>query len=362
MLSLDVARPSELGRAELDQWLALQAAAPELQSPFLTPGWALAVERARGGGVKVVMAREAGRLRAVLAACVGRGTAWAIGAPLCDMQGLVAEPGFDADPRALVRALGVRRYDFSHMASSCQPFAPFIRGEQPSFVVDLSQGFAGWAEEKKAGGSGLGKDLAKRRRKLEREVGPTRFTALSQDRDDLAQLIDWKRRKFAETRQTDLFEAAWPSALIEQLIAGELEGVRAGLFTLHAGERLLAAHLHLISDTIVHGWLIAHDETAEACSPGRLLFEDLLRWMDGRYRELDFGPVDYGFKARFANVQRPVGHGFAGAPSPAVLVRAAQYGARGLAERLPLGRASAWPGKAMRRLDLLRALNAPTAP
>jgi CelD/BcsL family acetyltransferase involved in cellulose biosynthesis len=359
MLSLDVARPSELGRAELDAWLGLQAARPDLQSPFLTPGWALAVERARGGGVKAALAQEDGRLRAVLAACVGRGTAWPVGAPLCDVQGLVAEPGFDADPRALVRALGVRRYDFSHMAAACSSFAPFVRGEQPSFVVDLTQGFAAWAEEKKAGGSGLGKDLAKRRRKLEREIGPTRFTAFSSDREDLAQLIAWKRRKFAETRQTDLFAAAWPSALVEQLIAGEVEGVRAGLFTLHAGDRLVAAHLHLLSATVVHGWLIAHDEAAEACSPGRLLFEDLLRWMDGRYRELDFGPVDYGFKARFANVQRPVGHGFTGAPSPAMLMRAAQYGVRRAAERLPLGRASAWPGKAMRRMDLLRALNAP---
>ena len=38
------------------------------------------------------------------------------------------------------------------------------------------------------------------------------------------------------------------------------------------------------------------------------------------------------------------------------LVRELAYGLRGAAESLPLGRASALPGKAMRRLDLLRAL------
>jgi hypothetical protein len=43
-------------------------------------------------------------------------------------------------------------------------------------------------------------------------------------------------------------------------------------------------------------------------------------------------------------------------PAPATLVRAAEYGVRRAAEALPLGRASQWPGKAMRRLDLLRAL------
>ena len=42
--------------------------------------------------------------------------------------------------------------------------------------------------------------------------------------------------------------------------------------------------------------------------------------------------------------------------SPATLVRQLAYGLRGAAESLPLGRASALPGKAMRRLDLMRAL------
>jgi hypothetical protein len=49
-------------------------------------------------------------------------------------------------------------------------------------------------------------------------------------------------------------------------------------------------------------------------------------------------------------------HGFAARPSPAGVVRAAQYTVRNAAERLPLGRVSLWPGKAMRRLDLWRAL------
>ncbi len=363
MLSFDVVRPGELGRGELDAWLGLQAQSLDLQSPFLTPGWALAVERAQGpearSGARVVLASEAGRIRGVLAACAGRRTAWPVGAPLSDVQAFVAEPGLECDPRALVRALGVRRFDFTHLAGEATPFSPFVQGDQPSYVVDLSSGFGAWGDSLRAHGSGLLKDLGKRRRKLERLFGPVRFTALSPDRADLERLIAWKRRRFALSRQTDLFAAAWPQALIDQLFAGELEGVQAGLFTLHVGERLAAAHLHLIGANVVHGWLIAHDEETEACSPGLLLFEDLLRWMNGRFRELDIGPVDYGFKARFANVLRPVAHGFVGAPSPVTLVRAAEYGVRRAAERLPLGRASAWPGKAMRRMDLLRALNAP---
>ena len=73
------------------------------------------------------------------------------------------------------------------------------------------------------------------------------------NRADLEQLIAWKQRRFTESRQTDLFAAAWPRALVDTLVSEELEGVRAGLFTLHAGDRLAAAHLHLISAGVVHG-------------------------------------------------------------------------------------------------------------
>jgi len=358
MPTFDVARPSELSRGDLDAWRALQAAQPRLASPFLSPGWALAVEQAQGEGVKVVLVREGGRLRAVMAARVGRWTALPAGAPLCDVQGLVAELGFEVDPGRIVRALGVRRLDFTQVPAVDPAFAAHIRGVQESYVIDLSDGWEGWVAARRAAGSGLFKDLGKKRRKLERRFGPLRFTALSQDPAALAQLIAWKRLKFARTRQTDLFAAGWPLVLLEALFAGEREGAQGGLFTLHAGERLIAAHLALLGGEVINGWINAHDDDAEDGSPGLLLFEDLLRWMDGRWRELDIGPVDYGYKARFTDVRRSVGHGFVGAPGPATLVRAAEYGVRRAAERLPLGRVSAWPGKAMRRLDLWRALNA----
>ena len=358
MLTYDVARPSELGRSDLDAWRELQATQPRLASPFLSPGWALAVEEAQAEGVKVVLVREGGRLRAVMAARAGRWTALPAGAPLCDTQGLVAEPGFGADLSRIVRALGVRRFDFTQVPTNDPAFAAHVQGVQQSYVIDLSNGWEGWVEARKAQGSGLFKDLGKKRRKLERRFGPIRFTALSQDPADLAQLIAWKRRKFERTRQTDLFAAGWPTALLEALFAGEREGVQGGLFTLHAGERLIAAHLALVGTEVINGWINAHDDDAEEGSPGLLLFEDQLRWMDGRFRELDIGPVDYGYKSRFTDVLRPLGHGFVGAPGPATLMRATEYGVRRAAERLPLGRVSAWPGKAMRRLDLWRALNA----
>ncbi len=88
-----------------------------------------------------------------------------------------------------------------------------------------------------------------------------------------------------------------------------------------------------------------------------ILFQEILRWMDSTpFTTFDLGAGDYLFKQRLANAQRSVSHGFVGRPSAASLVREAQYGVRAAAERLPWPQLQALPGKAMRRLDLLRGL------
>jgi CelD/BcsL family acetyltransferase involved in cellulose biosynthesis len=41
-----------------------------------------------------------------------------VGAPMCDYQALIAAPGVTMDPRDLLQALGVSRYDFCHMQAT----------------------------------------------------------------------------------------------------------------------------------------------------------------------------------------------------------------------------------------------------
>jgi CelD/BcsL family acetyltransferase involved in cellulose biosynthesis len=80
--------------------------------------------------------------------------------------------------------------------------------------------------------------------------------------------------------------------------------------------------------------------------------------MDGApFDRLDLGLGDYRFKRELSNVQRDVAHGFVGVPSPAAAVRGAAYGLRRAAESLPLGAVSTLPGRAMRRVDIMRGLS-----
>ena len=364
-MEINVVAPGALAPEDLSRWSALQAGDPMFDSPFLGPGWALAVERAQAGccdagpsrGVRVAVIRDHGQAQGFFSTRVAGPVAMPAGAPMNDYQGLVAAPDLALDPKALIRALGVQRLDFTHMLEGQNAFAPFVRGEAATYRVETPDGFAAYAESRREAGSGVLKDIDKRRRKIEREVGPVTFTAHSRSTAAFDQLIAWKRAQYVCTRQTDIFDTPWTLRLLRALLDGHDPDFGGAMFTLHVGDQLAAAQFNLRGKQTLHAWIIAHDEIFERYSPGLILFGEILRWMDeSPFKVLDLGAGDYRFKQQLSNARPNIGHGFVGRPSAATLVRSAEYGVRAAAEALPLGKYSTWPGKAMRRLDLLRGL------
>lgn len=359
-MRIDVVAPLELSAGDVAAWEGLQQADPALDSPYLSPQWAQACAGVDGPdrrGGRVLVLRQDEQAVGFLPVRLAGAAARPIGSPMCDYQALVAAPGLQIDPRDLVHALPTSRLDFSHLLETHPAFAPFARGRAESQVVDISAGYEAYATERRAGGHEILKDTAKKRRKLEKDRGAVIFTALSDDAGDFDRLIEFKRRQYRATRQTDIFDASWTLELLRDLHARRDPRFGGGLFTLHVDGVLAAAHFVLRSEHVLHAWFIAHDPGFGRYSPGVVLIDHMLRWgSENGIRQLDLGPGDYRFKFQLANATRRVAHGFVGTPSAATLVRAAQYGVRTAAESLPLGRVSAWPGKAMRRADLWRGL------
>jgi CelD/BcsL family acetyltransferase involved in cellulose biosynthesis len=359
-LLIDVVRPNALSDADIDAWLAIQAADPALDSPFLSPAWAQAVERAqagRRGAIQVAVLRDGANAVGFLPARVIGAVAMPVGAPMCDYQGLVARPDVRVEPKRLVEALGVQRLDFSHMLADQPVFRPFARGQAFSYVIDVADGYAAYAAERRAAGAGVLKDIDKRRRRAEREVGPVRFEPMANCPDAFEVLLDWKRRQYRERGQTVIFDTPWTVDLMRALHEMRDGDFGGALFVLHVGDAPAAIHFHLRGASTLHAWIIAYDAAFERYSPGLILFQEILRWMDTTpFTAFDLGSGDYHFKHRLANGRRAVSHGFVGRPSAASFVREAQYGVRAAAERLPWRQVQALPGKAMRRLDLWRGL------
>ncbi len=363
-MTIDLVPALDLAADDIASWTRLQGHGP-MASPFLSPHWTRAVARAGGPDAhraKVAVVRDRGQAKAFLPARVGRITAMPVGAPMCDYQGLVAAPDLEINPRDLVGALGVQRLDFTSLMVEAPVFAPCVRGRAVSHVLDISRGYDAYAADRQAAGTDILKDSAKKRRKLEREAGEVVFTAESRSLHDFDQLLAWKRAQYAETGQTDILACDWTSTLLRDLFERDEADLRGVMFSLHAGGKLAAVHYALCTPRIAHAWFIAHDDAMQRYSPGVILITEVLRWAADRgMAELDLGPGDYRFKVSLANRQREVGHGFVGHLSPATLMRAAQYEVRRTAESLPLGRFSAMPGKAMRRMDLWRGLGQPFA-
>lgn len=359
-MQITVKRPSELTWTEIQSWRALQQANAHLDSPFLSPGWALAVEEAQGATSKarVAVITKGGEAQGFFAFSAGAITAMPIGAPLCDYQAVISAPDLQIKAAQLVRACGVQRFDFCHMRDDDPVFSRFEKTRDVSFQVDLRDSYGTYAQKKAEEKSKLLKDAEQKFRKMAKDNGQMQFIAQSESKSCFDALIHWKNEKFRATGQTVLFEHEWPRKLLELLFTKDYPGAKAVLFTLMSGEDPVAGHLHLVSDRTVHAWQIVHDPRFDRYSPGIVMFNELLKWMDGRYDTLDMGPVHYGFKNRFANRLQPVVIGFAGPPSPCTFIRAAEYQLRRTFEELPLGMVSELPGKAMRRWDLLRALKA----
>lgn len=364
-MKIDVVPALDLHPAEVDRWSNLQVGQARLDSPFLSPRWTQAVARARGAtgkkasDIKVAILRDDdGQAIGFLPARVRADVGMPVGAPMCDYQALVSAPGVAVDPRQLLAALHVHRLDFCHMQADDETLSRHGRGRADSWIVEIPDGYATYEAQRRAAGCGVLKDIDKKRRKAEREVGPAAFTAMSTSRGDFDQLIAWKRAQLLATGQTDYFRTPWVRALVDDLFETRSETFGGGLYTLHLGGALAAVHLHLRGAHTLHGWLIAHSPAFERYSPGLMLFQDILKSMDsGPYDRLDLGAGDYRFKRELSNARQTVVFGFLGAPSPAAFIRSAAYGVRQMAEALPLGRMSELPGKAMRRLDLLRGLH-----
>jgi CelD/BcsL family acetyltransferase involved in cellulose biosynthesis len=357
---IDVVTPATLAPADRAAWLALQRAWPGLASPFLSPCWIETLAALDGPdrrGARIAILRRGDEAAGFLPARVARFTAIAAGSPFCDYQGLVAPPDLAVDPKRIVQALGAPRLDLHNALAAQAVFAPHFRNHDRSWVIDLSGGYDAFAADRRAAGTDILQDCAKKRRKLERERGALTFTALSDDRAAFDRLFAWKRAQLIATRQTDIFHTPWAQRLMEATFAAQSPGFGGALFTLHVDGELAAAQYALRGDGVLHAWMIAHHADFARYSPGLVLMAEILRWAPGAgFRELDLGPGAYRFKESFANTVRPIADGFVGLLSAASLVRAAEYRVCRVAESLPLGSASQLPGKVMRRLDLLRGL------
>jgi len=350
---IEVIHPSELGSAEVSRWRALQAAEPGLASPYLTPDWARIVGAARQDARICVLNEGQGYFPVQR---VSRFAAMGLGAPIADYQGVVCPPDLGLDASALCKALKVGRIDLSHVPVG-QSILRRPAGADGSWVVEVGEGADAYRAGLKQRRGEFLRQTDKKLRKFEREQGALTFVARSIDAADFETMLAWKNAQLLRTGQPAIWDAPWVRGVVFASFANRDPHFSGMLFTVKLGERLIAANYFLRADRVLHDWIMAHDSDFDAYSPGVELARRAIIWAaENGFVEIDFGPGQYQYKRQLATSQRMLAWGTVSGASWSGAVRRAEYAVRNAIERLPNPRLAALPGKAMRRLDLMRGL------
>lgn len=355
-MRLETVHPRELSASDAALWRAHQMSDPALQSPYLTPDWAQLVGSVRDDARVCVIQDGAGFFGAQR---LSRFAAMGMGAPISDYQGVVGLADLPVNGADLCRALKVGRIDLTHAPAGQAVLKGAVAGQEGSWIANVAGGRDLYEAALKDRRSEFVRQTDKKRRKLERDQGHVEFRAQSAERADFETLMAWKNAQLKRTGQPEIWATPW----IAQTLNGcfETRGTQFGgaLFTMSIKDKLVAGAFCLRSPRVLHFWVVAHDSEYDSYSPGVQLARWIAGWAgDHGIHELDFGPGDYQYKRQLSTGQRMLERGVVAGNSWSATVRRAENAVRARMEKLPQPRLAELPGKAMRRLDLMRALHA----
>ena len=320
-MALDVTLidPRELDEAAVATWRSIQERRRELHGPYFCVEFVQLVAEARDGLTVAVLCRG-DRTVGFFPFHQVDGVARPVAGALTDFQGLIIDPAElgpgGLDPQELLRACGLRRWHYDHLLTTQSWFEPGHDNVAPSPVMDLSSGFEAYDDDRRRNGGSRYKDLGRRRRRIEREVGPLRFEAHTDDRAVFEQVLAWKSAQFVRTGLDDPFLTPWVRDLVERVRGTRSEDFSGALSALWAGDHLVAAHLGMHSRHAWHYWFPTYDHEYSRYSPGFLLLIDIAREAAARgMHSLDLGRGDDAYKKVFGGAETLVADGHIALPS-----------------------------------------------
>lgn len=323
VLTIEAIKAGDLDSEARTAWQAFRNARPELASPYFDLRYVLAASQvAPRAGVAVI--RRAGELVGFLPFQRRGGLIQPIAAPLTDYHGLVAKPGVEIDLSAVVSALGARRFRFAGLVGGCGQ----VQGEgRAAMIADLSDGFEGWLQQRRAAGHGdFLRDKRRRLRQLEAKYGKVTFTLEKRAAEVLDLVLNVKRGQMLRTGQHDIFSVRWTQALLRRLTNSTEAGFGLKFAVLRAGDKIVAAEVGLRSGDSYHLWFPIYDPDYAKYSPGALMtMASLEALAEAGVKRVDFGPEGESYKRFFADPMGRVLEGeVRGEPGP---LRALTYAA-----------------------------------
>jgi len=309
-MNITLVAGDRLTQDHVEAWSELLREDSSLGSPYLRPEFTQAVAAVRDD-VEVGILEDGGE-------AVGffpfqrtrRNFGKPVGGRLSDWQSVITRKGREWRADELLRGCGLAVWDFTYLPTSQEPFCPYHHVREDCIYMDLSDGFDAYMADNGRSRSSTFKDVRRRARKLERDVGPLRLDLHCTDDRVFETLIDWKRKQYERTGATDVFSFPWTVELLQRIRLQQSEALSGMMTAMYAGDALVAVHLGMRSFGVLNGWFPSYDRQYQKYSPGLILWIELAKAgaADGIQR-IDMGKAEEGYKSKLMSGVVPVAEG-----------------------------------------------------
>lgn len=339
---------SDLTPDLIELWKMFCRANPLYHSPFYWPQFTHAVADVRSD-VRIAIFEQYGDVVGFLPFHLLRsGAGKPIGGQLNDYQGPILAPGVRIEPNVLLQAAGISSYDYNHLPASFEELTADAYGNSISPQMDLGEGYEVCVARKGSSWTRAKKLMRRRYRKTQEEFGPIRFTFHDPDESVYRQHVEMKNALLERVGTSFRIAPNWIGDTLNLLRRTQGCDFAGVMTTLHAGDRLIAAHFGLRSSTIWHFWFSSYDLELYKLGPGiNLVDHCAMAAHEHGLSAIDFGRGDADYKLLFADRHIRLCEGAITRPgSLAKIVRQGANKVVAVAERLPLGPYRTYPRRA----------------
>lgn len=320
-MKISVISAKDLDAALITEWDRIQRAQENLASPYYRPEFTQMVA-GYGQDVRVAILEGEGKIRGFFPYQMD---AWGrldpVAGKLNDYHGIVGEPEQEVDIAALLKACGARYLGFNHMPLSQKAFAPYVRFQHGSPVLDVQGGWDSYVKRLSVAQNkvvpGIVGAVRKSAARLEREHGQLRFETGIVDSGVLEILMTLKSEQRARTVGStgDPFAVPWIRQMMFDLVARRDEKFGGELCALYAGDRLIACHLGLKSLSTLHSWFPVYVQDLANYQPGLTMYLELAKASGAAgIHVIDMGRGAQSYKLRMATRTVPMGEGAVSRP------------------------------------------------
>lgn len=355
--NITVVSPQQLTEADWQNWSQLQQANSDYEAPSFRPEFVKLLTSIRPYqqvAVASSLGRNVGYMPFVLD---NKGHAYPVGQWLMSFQGMVCDSRFAVDSQMLLSATSARQFRFDRLVMGQGGCAAEPLSVVPSPIMDLTRGYADYAQDLKSRGSGLVKRLEQKRRHAEKAWKSVELADEALIPDSLDLLLAWRRERNREILAADFLAVPWVTEALSKVCDARQPLFRGRLFVLRLGNHPAAALLGIQSGNVFECIVTAFNRQYAHYSPGLLLFHFLAREAHefGINRvHLTRGTEHY--KERFENCQVDVADCIIGQTPFARAVMLGQLRAQKLVWSSPWGQPArrVWR-RVLRSLDSLRS-------